>query len=184
MVKTMLAGSVALVSLAVAVSPAAAQSRKAQPAAPTYSAEDVVKTFAPNQGGSRGLCIGTETECKLKAAAAPQVAPKMDLLITFEYGSDDLTAPAKQNLDQFARALLDPALSKKHFVVEGHTDGQGTEAYNQELSERRAATVVKYLSDKGVDQATLLSRGFGKSKPRVADVMDPQNRRVEARLAD
>lgn len=66
--------------------------------------------------------------------------------------------------------------------VEGHTDNRGGEAHNQELSQRRANAVVKYLAKKGVDKARLVPLGFGQSKP-IADNATTEgratNRRVE-----
>ncbi|MCZ7582429.1 MAG: OmpA family protein [Deltaproteobacteria bacterium] len=67
-------------------------------------------------------------------------------------------------------------------VVEGHTDNVGADAYNQKLSERRAASVRMYLIGKGLDAAKLNAVGYGESKP-VADNDTPdgrqKNRRVE-----
>lgn len=170
--------------------PSTAQTRPAQSkaAAPQYTAEDVVRTFGQptaNLGASRGLCIGTESECQIRNAAPVAAAtPKFDLLITFEYNSEELTAAARRNLDEFATALQTPELTTRRFEVEGHTDGQGSQEYNLGLSERRAAAVVRYLEGKGVSDSKLTARGYGKLRPRVADQFDPSNRRVEARLAE
>ena len=49
--------------------------------------------------------------------------------------------------------------------VEGHTDSQGDDAYNLELSQRRAQAVVDYLVGKGVDRARLQAKGFGEARP-------------------
>jgi OmpA-OmpF porin, OOP family len=65
--------------------------------------------------------------------------------------------------------------------VEGHTDSQGDDAYNLDLSQRRAQAVVDYLAQKGVDKALLQPKGFGETKP-IADNRTKagraQNRRV------
>nr|HEX4315512.1 OmpA family protein [Kofleriaceae bacterium] len=66
--------------------------------------------------------------------------------------------------------------------VQGHTDEQGDDNYNLDLSQRRAAAVVKYLVDKGVDEKRLQAQGYGETQPK-----DPRhtpeawavNRRVE-----
>ena len=151
-----------------------------------YTAKDIVNHFAPNPhlGATRGLCIGTEAECKTSGhAAIPSPAREsFDLVVTFDYNSDVLTNEAKLNLIEFGKALKDPLLNSASFVVEGHTDGRGGESYNQLLSERRAAAVVRFLGEQGVNTAKLSARGLGKSKPRVADPLDPSNRRVETRL--
>ena len=155
-------------------------------AAPAYQAADILKQFAPEPdlGATRGLCIGTESECA-KGVAAPKATAAMafDLIVNFEYNSDVLTPAARQNLDEFAKALQNPRLSSAGFLVEGHTDAKGSEGYNLGLSERRAAAVVRYLADKGVDTSKLTAKGYGKAKPRLPDPFDPANRRVETRLS-
>ncbi len=66
--------------------------------------------------------------------------------------------------------------------VEGHTDSTGKADYNQQLSERRAKSVKKYLVNKGVDASRITTKGFGESKP-IADNSTKagraQNRRTE-----
>jgi len=134
---------------------------------PAYKADDIVKHFAaPDLGAARGLCIGTESECA-KAAAAPKPTANMafDLVVSFDYKSDKLTPSAKQNLDEFAKALRNPRLSMAAFLVEGHTDAKGSDQYNLGLSERRATAVVRYLGEKGGDPSKLVAKGYGKMKP-------------------
>jgi len=76
----------------------------------------------------------------------------------------------------------------KRVMVEGHTDAKGTESYNQTLSERRASAVRLALMDRGVSDARMIVRGFGKSRPIAPNEHedgsdDPdgrqKNRRVE-----
>jgi OmpA-OmpF porin, OOP family len=148
-----------------------------------YTAADILDRFAPppDLGRNRGLCIGSEAECNPDSAKRPAVGG-FDLMVTFDHDSDGLTGDARRNLDEFAKALRDQRLALASFVVEGHTDGRGGEAYNLSLSERRANAVVRYLQGKGVDLAKLSAKGYGKSRPRVSDLFDPTNRRVETRL--
>ncbi len=56
--------------------------------------------------------------------------------------------------------------------------------YNLDLSERRANAVVSYLASQGIDPSLLMPKGFGKSKPRVADPYSAENRRVETHLQE
>ena len=158
-----------------------------------YSKDDIIKHFSAGPGAklgaTRGLCIGTEAECagtagaaKAAAAAAAPAVPAFDLVVTFGLNSDVLTDAAKANLLEFAKALKDPLLSSASFVVEGHTDARGSDVLNQALSERRAAAVVAFLTEQGVSSDKLKPTGLGKAKPRVADIFDPVNRRVETRL--
>ena len=104
--------------------------------------------------------------------------------MNFEFNSEKLTQAAKENLDQFAKALLDPRLSGEKFEIDGHTDAVGAEQYNQGLSERRANAVVSYLASQGLDPSLLIAKGFGKTKPRVANPYSAENRRVETHLME
>lgn len=66
--------------------------------------------------------------------------------------------------------------------VEGHTDNRGGKGYNKDLSKRRAASVVKWLTDKGIDKKRLTSAGFGQERPidtNDTDAGRQNNRRVE-----
>lgn len=84
-------------------------------------------------------------------------------------------------MQALGQALSSPSLKGSTFVVAGHTDAIGGEAYNQELSERRADTIKRYLTDKyriaGTDLVTV---GYGKTEPKDPNApMDPVNRRVQ-----
>ena len=70
-------------------------------------------------------------------------------------------------------------------IVTGHTDSTGSAAYNQRLSERRAMSVVQYLTAQGVNPARLEGRGMGETAPIVSNRTASgraQNRRVEIRI--
>jgi outer membrane protein OmpA-like peptidoglycan-associated protein len=154
------------------------------PAKPAYSASDIVSHFAapPDLGPTRALCIGTESECAKQVAPKPKPASNFDLVVNFEYNSATLTSSAKTNLTEFVKALQDPRLGRAEFVVEGHTDGKGSDEYNLDLSTRRANAVVEYLSQHGVAAKRLEAKGYGKLKPLGADPLASTNRRVETRL--
>jgi OOP family OmpA-OmpF porin len=150
---------------------------------PAYKADAVADFFAKAANGkARAICFGTAAECP--APPPSGAAAKFDLLVNFEFNSDKLTQAARENLDQFAKALLDPRLKGQKFEIDGHTDATGAEQYNLGLSERRAASVVAYLASQGLDAAALKAKGFGKSKPRVADPFAAENRRVETHLLE
>jgi OOP family OmpA-OmpF porin len=71
------------------------------------------------------------------------------------------------------------------FSIEGHTDGDGSAAFNQALSETRAAAVTGYLVEKGVNASRLSTVGFGESKPvgsNKSQAGKAKNRRVEVKL--
>ena len=107
--------------------------------------------------------------------------PKIDLEIRFDYNSAEISKSSEPAVEELAKALSDPSLKGSTFVVAGHTDAIGGEAYNQDLSERRADTIKKYLTEKyGITGSTLVTVGYGKTKPKDANApMDPANRRVQ-----
>ena len=150
---------------------------------PAYKADAVADFFskAVTSSKTRSICFGTAADCP---APPPAATAKFDLLVNFEFNSDKLTQAARENLDQFAKALVDPRLKGQKFEIDGHTDATGAEQYNLGLSERRAAAVVAYLASQGLSAADLKAKGFGKSKPRVADPFSPENRRVETHLLE
>lgn len=151
---------------------------------PSYKASDVVAHFSAGRklGEARALCIGTETECAKQIPERSKPVDGFDLRVNFDYNSAHLTPPARTNLDEFVRALRDPQLAASLFVVEGHTDGTGSDAFNLDLSMRRANAVVDYLKVRGVGGNRLEAKGYGKQKPLVPDPAASENRRVETRL--
>ncbi|MDX8500483.1 OmpA family protein [Mesorhizobium sp. VK4C] len=152
---------------------------------PLQKSEDIVKFFAGqgNLGASRGICVGTEEECKSKNDKnAGPTKTGLDMMINFGLDSAQLDQTARTELDEFAKALKDNRLSTFSFIVEGHTDASGSTRYNQDLSQRRAQSVAAFLTANGVQAARLEAIGLGKSHPRVANPYDPVNRRVEMRI--
>jgi len=100
--------------------------------------------------------------------------------IHFDTGKADILVDSEPTLNEIVKLMQqDPALKLR---VEGHTDNQGTAAVNQALSEKRAQSVVAWLTAHGVPAARLSAKGFGQSKP-VADNSTEdgraKNRRVE-----
>lgn len=146
------------------------------------SSEDIVKFFAgaAKLGASRGICVGTEDECKSKAEAPAQTG--LDMLINFDLDSVSLTPDAQTKLAEFAKALKDNRLKALTFVVEGHTDATGSATYNEGLSERRAESVTAFLLSSGIESSRISAIGMGETHPRNANPYDPINRRVEMRL--
>jgi outer membrane protein OmpA-like peptidoglycan-associated protein len=107
--------------------------------------------------------------------------PNIDLEINFDYNSADISAKSLSSVQALGRALTNPDLKGSTFIVAGYTDAAGGEAYNQELSERRADAIKRYLSDKfGISGSELVTVGYGKSK--LKDPNQPMaeiNRRVQ-----
>jgi outer membrane protein OmpA-like peptidoglycan-associated protein len=126
---------------------------------------------------TRSLSLGERQEIAELAATKP----KIDLEIQFDYNSADISKGSTSAVQELGKALSSPDLKGSTFVVAGHTDAIGGEGYNQELSERRADTIKKYLTEKyGIAGANLVTVGYGESKPKDASApMDPTNRRVQ-----
>jgi outer membrane protein OmpA-like peptidoglycan-associated protein len=100
--------------------------------------------------------------------------------VLFRSAKSTLLSSAKVKLDQVAKALMD--VSERNIIVEGHTDSQGSDSYNQGLSQRRAETVRNYLVHRGYPADRIQAIGMGESSP-IADNASPEgranNRRVE-----
>ncbi len=84
--------------------------------------------------------------------------------IYFEYNSDVIKPVSFPILDAVAKTLdLNPGVTR--IEVQGHTDERGSDAYNLDLSQRRAESVVRYLTRAGVDRERLQPRGYGERVP-------------------
>ena len=107
--------------------------------------------------------------------------------VLFDFDKHELRAEALPSLEKVAEVLRSRAGSP--VTIEGHSDGKGSDAYNQALSERRAQSVRDWLVKSGGTTATAMTtKGWGKSKPIVPNTRpdgsdDPdgrkKNRRVE-----
>lgn len=105
----------------------------------------------------------------------------------FEFDQSTLSKDAEQTLAALGSMLKQKA-GKHPVVVEGHTDGVGNDAYNQQLSERRAKAVQEWLIAKGYLSATgSKTGGFGKKRPVAPNTKpdgsdDPQGRQKNRRV--
>ena len=139
--------------------------------------------WSPLEGATAGV-TWTETEAGVRADLPSDVL--------FDFDSETLRTEASETLAALARGIAerDPARVR----VEGHTDAKGPDAYNLDLSERRARAVLFYLTGPGgLSPERLTAEGFGESRP-VAPNADPagdddpegrqRNRRVEVVLED
>jgi outer membrane protein OmpA-like peptidoglycan-associated protein len=100
--------------------------------------------------------------------------------VLFATGSSDLKPGAIDNLDRLVSFL--GKYPDRNAVIEGHTDSRGADAYNQELSLRRADSVRGYIAGKGVASTRLSSVGKGEAVPVASNdsaAGRQQNRRVE-----
>ena len=103
--------------------------------------------------------------------------------ITFATDSATVQPQFRDTLNEVAATLRE--YEKTYIDVYGHTDSDGSEAYNQGLSERRAQSVAGYLSTQGVQSARIATRGFGETQPVASnetEVGKAANRRVEIKI--
>ncbi|MEI6946235.1 OmpA family protein [Paraflavisolibacter sp. H34] len=100
--------------------------------------------------------------------------------ILFGFNSADLGANSQNGLTKLTEVLQ--RYPDTNIEIIGHTDDKGTDAYNQTLSEKRAASVATFLKGKGISSARITTLGKGESDPKVANDTDAnraENRRVE-----
>jgi outer membrane protein OmpA-like peptidoglycan-associated protein len=103
--------------------------------------------------------------------------------IFFEFNKTDLLPESYTELNKVVQFMLEEDI--KQIEISGHTDNEGTDAYNQKLSEGRAASVVSYLASQGIKPERMLAVGYGESRPVDTNKTDEgraQNRRVEFTL--
>lgn len=145
-------------------------------AQPAMSAGDLafVKSV---RGKTRSLSSGDRQQLATIAAKRPSI----DLDINFDFNSAAVTARAEPQLNNLGKALTSNELAGSLIMLGGHTDGKGSDAYNQTLSERRAAAVKRYLTEKfHIPAANLMAAGYGKEGYKnSADPFAAENRRVE-----
>jgi len=141
----------------------------------------------------------TETERKARVEAEKKAQDAMDALaksmavkndtrgtvitlsggLLFATGASTLLPGAQTQLNQVADALKTQA--EHHFVVEGHTDNQGTDKINDDLSTRRANAVRDYLIVRGVSAAAITAQGYGSTRP-IGDNKSTEGRAMNRRV--
>lgn len=111
---------------------------------------------------------------------------EVDGKILFALESADLDPRSDRLLNELARVIeSNPDIER--VIIQGHTDSTGDETYNDELSERRAASVRAALIERGIDGDRLVTRGFGERRPLAPNDTPAgraSNRRVEFMLKE
>lgn len=147
-------------------------------------------------GGLSGAAVGgymdrqeAELREKLQGSsvsvtrAGEEIILNMPGNITFAVDNADLRSEFFEALDSVAQVTKQ--YEQTLVEVAGHTDSTGAASYNQQLSERRARSVSRYLETRGVDSRRIATAGFGENHP-IADNSTPAgrqaNRRVELTL--
>jgi outer membrane protein OmpA-like peptidoglycan-associated protein len=142
-------------------------------------------------GGATGAAIGNymdkqakELQNDLKGAKVERIGEGIKITfdsgILFDVNSYTLKSASQQNITELARVLN--KYKDTEVLIEGHTDSDGSDDYNMNLSEKRARSVSNYLKSNGVTGSRLTNIGYGESQPIEENSSasgKAQNRRVE-----
>lgn len=145
-------------------------------------------------GGAAGAVIGQqmdkqakELEDDLEGAEVNRVGEGIqitfDSAILFGIDSSQLSSSSRTNLQDLAKSLA--KYPNTNVVIVGHTDATGSDAYNQDLSERRASSTASYLVSQGVARNRITTLGRGESEPVASNDTETgrqDNRRVEVAI--
>ena len=131
-------------------------------------------------GDAGDLCPHSAEGVAVDALGCAETARIVLRGVNFKTDSDELTPESLSILDGVSSTLSqNPQI---RVMVAGHTDSDGDDAYNKDLSQRRAQSVVDYLTSRGVEGNNMIAKGYGEEQP-VADNDTPEgkaaNRRVE-----
>ena len=146
-------------------------------------------------GGALGALIGKRLDNQAKELEKVQGVEdvKVDqekqkieatLKINFDSNKDVIKSTEATKLDELAGVFS--KYPENIVSLEGHTDSDGTEAYNQTLSEKRAKSVETYLRGKNLNIASLTSTGYGETRPVSSNETaegKAMNRRVEIKIS-
>lgn len=133
------------------------------------------------------VVVTKETEKVVHLTMVPSkaevTAEKIDIKesVFFETGKDVIKSESFDLLNDVSD-LLDAHPEITKLRIEGHTDDRGNDASNQDLSDRRAASVMEYMISRGIDPSRLESVGYGETKPIESNKTKAgraQNRRVD-----
>lgn len=145
-------------------------------------------------GGTAGALIGNymdkqaeELRKDLEGAKVERIGEGIKITfdsgILFNFDSSELTPTSRANIADLAKTLN--KYNDTDILIQGHTDSRGPEDYNQKLSEERAESVARYLTDLNVAQTRITTVGYGETMP-VADNSTAEgralNRRVEVAI--
>lgn len=122
------------------------------------------------------------TSAKEIVSQLSQGSGSIDLTVNFKTDSDQLFGSAHAQVAEIAKAIGNQKLNGKSIQIQGHTDSDGSEDHNYDLSYRRATTVQRTLTqDYGINFNQLSIKGFGESRP-VASNNDANGRAYNRRV--
>jgi len=143
-------------------------------------------------GGAAGAYIGHKMDQRAKeleqipGATVQRVGEGIEVTfdsgLLFDFDSDVVKGDAKSNLNLLAENLA--KYGDSELMIVGHTDSKGSDTYNYDLSERRAASAQRYLQSQGVTRR-IKTLGRGETEPVASNDTDEgraKNRRVEVAI--
>lgn len=141
--------------------------------------EEVTKDVLVKEGG---LTVWKEVPCDVEPVA--ELIP-----ILYKLGSAQLTEVSKKIIDERLYTMLKDNPDMR-IELSSHTDSRGSASANQNLSQRRAESVVTYLVNKGISRSRLVAKGYGESKllnnckdgVSCPETEHQKNRRTEFRI--
>lgn len=151
--------------------------------------DDIIKDLGRDadvapEGGTRALRPGAAVSATAKPSAPNQGTASISMQINFDFNSDAISAGSQSTVNNLAQAMKSAELSSRRFMIIGHTDAKGSAEYNQRLSERRAASVKRSLTEGGVPADRLQTAGRGKEQLLNSDNPNAaENRRVEVQAS-
>lgn len=144
-------------------------------------------------GGAAGAIIGSRMDKQakeleqIKGAKVERVGEGIQVTfdsgLLYDFDSDVVRSEAQVNLRELATSL--EKYPGSDLLILGHTDEQGSDTYNQALSERRANAAAGYLRNQGVSGSRIATRGLGETEPVAPNETDAgrqANRRVEVSI--
>src|SRR5262245_41489859 len=160
-----------------ALTPKAVTRGLTPPSAPAQTAEQANFVEALRKKTANSPAPGE----RQKLATLAKDKPTIDVRINFEFDSDKIGPAAAEAVKEVGKALSNAQLTGNTFVIAGHTDGKGTDTYNQDLSERRAEAVKRYLVEiYKIPVGNLLAVGYGKTMLKNPNnPLAAENRRVQ-----
>jgi outer membrane protein OmpA-like peptidoglycan-associated protein len=128
-----------------------------------------------------GKDITVEERKKLADIVKENSSPSIDMEIYFAYNSSAISPSSVPTLIKLGRAFSDFRLSKGTFMIAGHTDAKGSDNYNQQLSQRRARSVKRFLIENfDINSRKLIAIGYGEEQLKNRyDPFAEENRRVQ-----
>jgi outer membrane protein OmpA-like peptidoglycan-associated protein len=146
----------------------------------THSAEATVVTDQDSKPSAPEILTEDEIAAKFSRALAVLPTQPGHFILYFQTNSTELTAESQEILPLILKSIQDR--NSENISVIGHSDTVGNRDYNLELSQNRALSVSRILTQDGVPAAHIKTTSHGKENPLVKtgdNVSEPRNRRVE-----